>query len=187
MKYESGNSGSIITYKGITPKIHPTCFITEGVRIIGDVEIEENCNIWYNTVIRGDVHYIRIGANTNIQDLSMLHVTNGKHPLNIGKNVSIAHSVTIHGATLKDGCLIGIGAMVLDGSIVGENSLVAAGTVVREGFEVPAGVLIAGVPGKIIRDLTPAEIERVTQTPTNYQGYVEEYRKSYNDFINSQI
>lgn len=180
MKLENGQNASIITYKGISPKIHKSVFLCEGVRIIGDVEIEKNCSVWYNTVIRGDVHYIRIGEGTNIQDMSMLHVTNGKHPLVIGKQVSIAHSVTLHGATLKDKCLIGIGACILDGSTIGSHSLVAAGAVVREGFVVPEATLVAGVPAKIIRDLTEQEIKRVVDTAPNYIGYVKEYRSLLN-------
>lgn len=177
MKLETGQNASIITFNGKTPIIHPSVFLCEGVRIIGDVEIEEDCSIWYNTVIRGDIHYIRIGKRTNIQDLSMLHVTNDKFPLVIGNDVSIAHSVSLHGATLHDSCLVGIGACVLDGSVIGKNSLIGAGAVVREGFVVPEGVLVAGVPGKIIRDLTLAEMERITRTPKYYMGYVEDYRR----------
>ena len=170
MKLETGNSGSIISYNGKTPKIHPTAFICEGVRIIGDVEIAENVSVWYNTVIRGDVHYIKIGARSNIQDMSMLHVTNDVFPLVIEEDVSVAHSVSLHGCTLKKGCLIGIGAIVLDGATVGEGALV------REGFEVPPYTLFAGLPGKVIRELTPKEIERVKNTPTNYMKYVATYR-----------
>jgi len=176
MHLETGNSGSIITYKGKTPIIHPTAFICEGVRIIGDVEIGEHVSVWYNTVIRGDVHYIRIGARSNIQDMSMLHVTNDVYPLVIEEDVSVAHSVSLHGCTLKKGCLIGIGAIVLDGATVGEGALVAAGALVREGFVVPPYTLFAGLPGKVIRDLTPKEIERVRNTPTNYMKYVATYR-----------
>ncbi len=176
MHLETGNNGSIISYKGMSPKIHPSAFICEGVRIIGDVEIGENVSIWYNTVIRGDVHHIKIGDRTNIQDMSMLHVTNNVYPLVIGNDVSIAHSVSLHGCTLKDGCLIGIGAIVLDGAVVGEGALVAAGALVREGFEVPPHTLFAGVPGKVIRELTPQERQRVSSTPTNYIKYAAEYR-----------
>ncbi|MFP4529412.1 MAG: gamma carbonic anhydrase family protein [Candidatus Kapaibacterium sp.] len=181
MKFESGNSGSIITYKGITPKIHLSCFICEGVRIIGDVEIGEDSSIWYNVVIRGDVHYIRIGKRCNIQDLAMLHVTNGRFPLNLGDEVSIAHSAAIHGCTIEDKALIGIGAKVLDGATVGEASLIGAGAVVREGFSVPPGTLAAGVPARIIRDLTPQELERVTSTAEHYVDYVKDYRNSLNN------
>jgi carbonic anhydrase/acetyltransferase-like protein (isoleucine patch superfamily) len=176
MKLESGQNATIITYKGITPKIHPTAFITEGVRIIGDVEIGEFSSVWYNSVIRGDVHSIRIGNRTNIQDLSMLHVTHDYFPLNIGNSVTIGHSVSIHGATIKNNILIGIGAIVLDGSVINSNSLIAAGALVKEGFEVPEGVLLAGVPGKIIRDLTKEEIEKITENANNYVKYMVTYR-----------
>lgn len=179
MKFESGNNASIITHHGVTPKIHPTAFLCEGVRIIGDVEIGKNVSVWYNTVIRGDVHHIRIGENCNIQDMCMLHVTNNVWSLILERNVSLAHSVSVHGCTLKEGCLIGIGASVLDGAVVGEYSLVGAGAVVREGFIVPPRTLVAGVPAKIVRELTDKELERVSKTPYNYIKYVEEYREEY--------
>lgn len=179
MHYESGQNASLIAYKGKEPKIHPSAFLCEGVRIIGDVEIGENVSVWYNTVIRGDVHYIKIGDRSNIQDMSMLHVTNNVFPLIIGNDVSIAHSVSLHGCTLKDGCLIGIGAIVLDGAVVGEGSLIAAGTVVKEGFVVPPNVLVAGVPGKIIRELTEKERLRVSSTPGNYIKYSAIYKEEY--------
>jgi carbonic anhydrase/acetyltransferase-like protein (isoleucine patch superfamily) len=181
MKVESGNNGSIIKFKGYEPKIHPSCFICEGVRIIGNVEIGEETSIWYNTVIRGDVHYIRIGSNCNIQDISMLHVTHDTHPLNMGDRVSIGHSVSLHGCTIKDRALVGIGARVLDGAVIGESALVAAGAIVREGFEVPPHSLAAGVPARIIRELRPEEIDRVESTSYNYAGYVRDYRNMLNN------
>lgn len=176
-KFETGQSGSIITYKGITPKIHPSVFICEGVRIIGDVEIGKDSSIWYNSVIRGDVHYIRIGEGVNIQDMSMLHVTNGKYALNIHDFASIGHSVNLHGCTLKSHCLIGIGATVLDNATIGENAFVAAGALVKENFVVPDNTLVAGVPAKIIRELKPDDIQRVRSTSSNYIKYVKEYRE----------
>jgi carbonic anhydrase/acetyltransferase-like protein (isoleucine patch superfamily) len=177
MKLETGNNASIITFNNITPQIHPSAFLCEGVKIIGDVEIGENCSIWYNTVIRGDVNYIRIGKGTNVQDLSMLHVTNTRFPLNIGDFVTIGHSVSLHGSTIHSKCLIGIGAMVLDGSTVSSYSLVAAGALVREGFVVPVGKLVAGVPAKVIRDLTKEELEMIETNALHYVGYIEDYRK----------
>lgn len=177
MKLETGNNASIITYKGITPKIPESAFLCEGVRIIGDVELGENSSVWYNSVIRGDVHYIRIGEGTNIQDLSMLHVTNNKYALNIGNYVTIGHSVTLHGCTIKDRSLIGIGATVLDNAVVSSNSLVGAGALVKEGQQVPEGVLVAGVPAKIIRDLTEEELKWVNSNADNYVKYTEEYRE----------
>lgn len=177
MKIESGYNGSVFTYKGITPKIHKSVFLAEGVRIIGDVEVGKNSSVWYNSVVRGDVHYIKIGEGTNIQDLSMLHVTNNKYALNIGNYVTIGHSVTLHGCTIKDRCLVGIGAIVLDNAKVNSSSLVAAGALVREGFEVPEGTLVAGVPAKIIRDLNEDELNWVRTNSENYINYVKEYRK----------
>jgi len=176
MRLETGQNGSIITFNGITPQIHPSVFICEGVKIIGDVEIGEDCSIWYNSVIRGDVNFIKIGKQTNIQDLCMLHVTHDTHPLIIGNNVSIGHAVKLHGATLNDSCLIGNGSIILDGSIINSYSLVAAGSLIRENFEVPEGVLVAGVPAQILRELTSLEMERVNDTAKNYLNYVVQYR-----------
>jgi carbonic anhydrase/acetyltransferase-like protein (isoleucine patch superfamily) len=179
MKLENGNNASIITYKGITPSIHPSVFLCEGVRIIGDVEIGEDSSVWYNTVIRGDVNYIKIGNRTNIQDMSMLHVTIKKHPLVIGNDITIAHSVTLHGCTVKDKAMVGIGAICLDGSVVESNSIVAAGALVREGFVVPEGTLVAGVPAKVVKELASEEIEHLTEIAPRYVGYVREYRKQF--------
>lgn len=180
MKFESGQNATIMTFKGKTPKIHPSAFLTEGVKVIGDVEIGEFSSVWYNSVIRGDVHFIRIGNRTNIQDLSMLHVTHDYFPLTIGNSVTIGHSVSLHGATVKNNILIGIGAIVLDGAIINSNSLIAAGAIIKEGFEVPEGVLVAGVPGKIIRDLKQEEIEKITENANNYVMYLTNYRSHLN-------
>lgn len=167
----------ILPYNGIMPKIDSSVFICEGVQIIGDVEIGKDSSIWFNTVIRGDVNYIRIGERTNVQDLSMLHVTYKKYPLIIGNDVTIGHSVSLHGCTVKDLVLIGIGATLLDNCVINSNSFIAAGTLIKERFEVPEGVLVAGVPGKIIRDLTPKEIEKIGRSARNYVMYVNNYRK----------
>ncbi len=176
MELADWNNFHIITFRGKKPKIHESVFICPGVKIIGDVVIGRNSSIWFNSIIRGDVNYIRIGEETNIQDMCMLHVTHDTYPLRIGNNVTIAHSVTLHGCTIESNSLIGISATVLDGAIVEQNSFVAAGTVVKENFKVPSGTLVAGVPGKIIRDLTNQEIERINQTSKNYINYVKEYR-----------
>ena len=162
---------------GITPTIHESVFICEGARIIGDVVLEKDVSVWYNTVIRGDVNYIRVGERTNIQDNSILHVTYKKYPLIIGADVTAGHGVILHGCTVKDSVLIGMGAILLDNCTVNSNSLIAAGTLIKEGFEVPEGVLIAGVPGKIIRDLSGEEIEKIRQSARNYMMYVDNYRQ----------
>jgi carbonic anhydrase/acetyltransferase-like protein (isoleucine patch superfamily) len=171
---------TIIPFEGKSPKIHPTVFIAAGARIIGDVEIGEKSSVWFNVVIRGDVHFIKIGTRTNIQDLTMCHVTHRKHPLVIGNDVTVGHSAVLHGTTIHDRVLIGMGAKILDRSVVGSNSLVAAGSVVREGFEVPEGVLVAGVPAKIIRELTDAERAAVAQGALNYESYIVRYRAGGN-------
>lgn len=160
-------------YLDTFPKIEPSVFLCPGVKIIGDVTIGKKASVWYNTVIRGDVHYIKIGDYTNVQDCSMLHVTNGEFPLNIGSNVTIGHSVTLHGCTLQDYCFIGIGAIVLDGAVVEKHAMVAAGALVRPGFIVPSGKLVGGVPAKVIRDLTPAEIENITASAERYAKYAQ--------------
>lgn len=163
----------LFPYKDSFPKIDNSVFLASGVKIIGDVEIGKSSSVWYNSVIRGDVHYIKIGTRTNIQDCSMLHVTNGRFPLNIGNEVTIGHSVTVHGCTLLDLCLIGMGAIILDGAIVEKNSIVAAGAVVKQNFIVPSGKLVAGVPAKIVRDLTEAEINDFKKSAERYVNYTK--------------
>jgi len=170
----------IFQYEGMIPKIHPSVFLAPGSKIIGNVELSERSSVWYNTVIRGDVHYIKIGRFTNIQDCSMLHVTNNKFPLNIGNNITVGHSVTLHGCTINDECLIGMGAIVLDGAVVNKHSIVAAGAVVLQSFEVPEGKVIAGVPGKIIRDVTKDEIKEMENSAKRYYNYA---KKTFNSFI----
>ncbi len=161
----------LFPYLEFYPRIHSTVFLASGVKIIGNVEIGENSSVWYNTVIRGDVHYIKIGYSTNVQDCSMLHVTSGKYPLEIGNKVTIGHSVTLHGCTLKDRCLIGMGAVVLDGAVVEENAMVAAGAVITPNFVVPTGKLAAGVPAKLIRDLSEEEMAEFENSANRYEKY----------------
>jgi carbonic anhydrase/acetyltransferase-like protein (isoleucine patch superfamily) len=163
----------LFQYKDLFPDIHPSVFIAPGVKIVGDVSIGENSSVWYNAVIRGDVHYVKIGEMTNIQDCSMLHVTNGRFPLNIGNRVTIGHSVKLHGCTLQDLCLIGIGAIILDGALVETNSMVAAGALIKPNFIVPSGKLVAGVPAKIVRDLTDEEILDFESSAMRYKKYTE--------------
>lgn len=167
------DENQLFPYLNYYPEIHNSVFLASGVKIIGNVKIDEYSSVWYNTVIRGDVHYISIGKMTNIQDCSMLHVTNGRFPLNIGNHVTIGHSVTLHGCTLNDLCLIGMGAVILDGAIAEENSMVAAGAVVTPGFIIPSGKLAAGVPARIIRNLTGAEIKDIAESASRYRKYTE--------------
>jgi len=173
-----GGAGKVILpYRGIRPRIHPSVFVAEGSQIVGDVEIGAESSVWFNTVIRGDVHYIRIGDRTNIQDNCVLHVTHEVYPLVIGSEVTVGHGAILHAATIKDRCLIGMGAKVLDNATIGSYSLVAAGALVLEGFEVPDGVLVAGVPAKIKRKLTDEERQQIVQSAENYVQYVKSYRE----------
>jgi gamma-carbonic anhydrase len=167
----------LIAYRGITPRLHPTVFVASGAFIIGDVEIGEYSSVWFNAVVRGDVNIIRIGERVNVQDLCMLHVTHKKYSLTIGSDVTIGHSATVHGCTISDKVLIGMGARVLDAAVIGQNSLIAAGAVVREGMKIPEGVLVAGVPARVIRDLTDEEVLQIEQSATNYVNYVRTYRE----------
>lgn len=161
----------LFPYKDFFPKLHKSVFLASGSKIIGDVEIGENTSVWYNTVIRGDVNYVRIGNNTNVQDNSMLHVTNQKFPLVIGNGVTIGHSVTLHGCTLNDYSFVGMGAVILDGAVIESHAMVAAGAVIKQGFIVPAGKLAAGVPAKVIRDLTDAEMDEFEKSAARYVDY----------------
>jgi carbonic anhydrase/acetyltransferase-like protein (isoleucine patch superfamily) len=163
-------------YGGRRPVLGEGVFVADGARIIGDVQIGADCSVWYNTVIRGDVNYIRIGAKTNIQDNSMLHVTNGTAPLIIGEGVTVGHNVTLHGCVVEDYCLIGIGAVVLDHARISSHSMVAAGAVVTPNFTVPEGTLVAGVPAKVLRELTEEEIRDRSPHAERYVNYA---RKSW--------
>lgn len=171
----------IFPYQGFYPKLGTNVFLAFGVKIIGNVEIGKDSSVWYNSVIRGDVHYIKIGESTNIQDCSMLHVTNGRFPLNIGNKITIGHSVSLHGCTLQDLCLIGIGAIVLDGAIVESNSMVAAGALVKQNFVVPSGKLVAGVPAKVIRNLTMEEINDIEAGAYRYVNYAQITLESFKE------
>ena len=170
----------LYSYNNLFPKVHESVFLAPGVKIIGDVEIAEQSSIWFNSVARGDIHYIKIGSYSNIQDCCVLHVTNDKYSLNIGNWVTVGHSVNLHGCTVNDHCLIGMGAILLDGSIVEQQAMVAAGSVVKQGFLVPSGKLVAGVPAKIIRDLTKDEIQEMRKSAESYIEYAKIMAESLN-------
>jgi len=159
----------IYPFKKLTPQLGLNVFVAPSADLIGDLRIGDNVNIWYGTVLRGDVNYISVGENTNIQDLSMLHV-GSNDPLIIGKNVTIGHQVNLHGCTIGDSCLIGIGATILDGAVIGENSVVAAGALVAPNKVYPPNSFIMGLPAKLIRELTA---EEKIQYGHHYKGYLE--------------
>lgn len=165
----------LIPFGGIRPKCHDSVFVAEGATIIGDVEIGEESSVWFHTVIRGDIHRIRIGRRTNVQDQCTLHVTR-ENPVAVGDEVTFGHGAVVHGCTIEDLCLIGIGSVVLDGAVVGRGSVIGAGAVVPPGTVVPPHSLVLGVPGRTVRDLGPASIDVIRETASNYVGYARAYR-----------
>ena len=165
----------IYTYKNANPKLPKSVFVAPNAAVIGDVEIGEDSSVWFNSVIRGDVHQIRIGERTNIQDGSVLHVTYQKWALEIGDNVTVGHGAILHGCTISSNCLIGMGARVLDGARVGEFSLVAAGSLVLQGDKVPSNSLVAGVPAIVKRTVTAAEVEQIKVSAERYVKYKDSY------------
>ena len=165
----------IYQYKELRPTIANTVFIAPNTNIIGDVTIGSNSSIWFNVTIRGDVHFIKIGNYTNIQDHCLLHVTNGKFPLIIGDKVTIGHSCILHGCTIQSNTLIGMGATILDDVEIGEYSIVAAGSLLREGQKFQAGVLIAGNPAQVKRELNGLEKDRNLRYAENYIKYKNNY------------
>lgn len=162
-------------YKDKMPKIPKSVFIAPNATVIGKVEFGEDCSVWFNSIIRGDVNFIRIGARTNIQDGCILHVTLERWPLQIGQGVTVGHGAILHGCMVGDYCLIGMGARVLDGAQIGEFSLVAAGSLVREGEKIPDHSLVAGVPAIVKRSLSEEEIERIKLSAERYVKYKNIY------------
>ena len=157
----------LIQYEGITPNIHPSVFVAPGAMIIGDVTIGEESSIWFNSVLRGDLEPIRIGCRTNVQDGSVLH-TDKEFPCLIGDDITIGHGAILHGCTIGNEALIGMGAILLTGSVIGERAIVAAGALIREGQEIPPGSLAVGVPAKVLREVTEAECERARRGKDDY-------------------
>lgn len=160
---------------GHTPRFGQDCFLAENCVIVGDVVMGDQCSVWYNAVIRGDVHFIRMGNKVNIQDGAVVHCTYQKSPTNIGNNVSVGHNAIVHGCTIHDNVLVGMGAIVMDDCVVESNSIIAAGAVVTQGTHVEAGTIYAGVPAKkvkdISRELISGEIERIANNYIEYAGW----------------
>ncbi len=164
-------------YRGKQPRIGARAFVAENASLIGDVELGEDSSIWFGAVLRGDIHYIRIGARSNVQDNSVLHVEHGTGPAIVGDEVTIGHMAVVHGCTIERGALIGIGAKVLSHAVIGEQALVGAGAVVQEGTHVPPRTLVVGVPARVKRDLTKDELGRLERSWKNYVEYKNEYLK----------
>jgi carbonic anhydrase/acetyltransferase-like protein (isoleucine patch superfamily) len=166
----------ITTFNEIHPKIHDTAFVADTALVIGDVEIGEGSSVWFGSVVRGDVNHIRIGARTNIQDMTMIHVTSKTHPTILEDEITVGHRVTLHGCHVESRCLIGIGAILLDGVRIGRESLVAAGTLLTPGTVIPPGSLVMGSPGRVKRQLTHDELAYLDRSWRNYVELKEHYR-----------
>ena len=171
-------SGLILPFKGASPTVDGTCFIAPNATVIGDVVIGAGSSVWFGCVIRGDVHEIRIGERTNIQDGTIVHVTGGKLGTYIGSDITIGHGAVLHACTLEDGCFIGMGAVVLDGVVVETGAMVAAGAVVTPGKRVRTGELWAGNPAKPMRQLKDEEIAFFPKSAANYKALGDTYRQS---------
>ncbi|QKJ19336.1 gamma carbonic anhydrase family protein [Microbacterium hominis] len=161
---------SVLALNGKIPDLDPSAFVAAGARIVGAVTLGEEASVWYNAVLRADSASITVGAGSNLQDNVSVHVDAG-HPVVIGKDVSVGHNAIVHGCTIGDGCLIGMGSTILSGAVIGEGTLVAAGAVVLEGTEIPPGSLVAGVPGRVRRELTAAEREGILANARVYRAH----------------
>jgi len=168
----------VLPFDGKQPRLGARVFVAETAAIIGDVEVGDDSSIWFGAVLRGDVHRIRIGARTNIQDNCTFHVTTGMWPVSLADEVTVGHSAVVHGCTVERGALIGMGSRVLDGAVVGERALVAAGAVVGEGMHVPPRTLVAGVPAKVKRELTAEELARLEMSWRHYVELKDQYLRS---------
>lgn len=162
-------------YRGIHPTIAPGCYIDPSAQLIGDVHLGHQSSLWPNAVVRGDTNHIRIGARTNIQDNATLHGMRHLHPVLIGSGVSIGHNATVHGCTIDDDVLIGIGAIVLNGAHIGHHSIIAAGALIPEGAHIPPNSLVTGIPGKIRRSTTEADLALIHTAANNYLDYILDY------------
>jgi carbonic anhydrase/acetyltransferase-like protein (isoleucine patch superfamily) len=161
----------IRSFRSVYPQVDPSAFVDISAQVIGDVHIGPESSVWMNVVIRGDVHYVRIGARTNIQDGTIVHVMRDTHPTVIGNDVTIGHGAVVHGTTVEDRCLIGMGAILLNGCRIGTGSIVAAGALVPEGMVIPAGSLVMGMPSSVRRRLTAEEDASITSYADNYVRY----------------
>ena len=169
--------GFILSIKGVFPKLGDNCFIAPNATIIGDVVMGNECSVWFNAVIRGDVNSIRIGNKVNIQDGAVLHCTYQKTKLNLVNNVSVGHNAIVHGCDVKDNVLIGMGAIIMDNCVIGSNTIIAAGSVLKEGTIVPSGCIYAGVPAKKVKDISEELIEgEINRIANNYLMYSDWFK-----------
>ena len=162
-------------YQGHTPAIPASCYVDVSAQVIGDVVLGEHASVWMNAVVRGDVHSIRLGAHSNVQDCAVLHGMRDLYPVIVGEYVTIGHNATVHGCLVEDACLIGMGATIMNNAHIGEGSIVAAGAVVPEHMIVPPRSLVAGVPGKVRRELTSDDRDLILKYARNYLDYTKIY------------
>ncbi len=165
----------IRSYKGVAPLVPASCYVDESAQLIGDVTLGDNASVWMNCVLRGDVHYIRVGAQSNIQDLTVMHGMKDLYPTIVGDWVTVGHQVTLHGCIVEDRCLIGMGTIILNGANIGAGSIIAAGTLIPEKTEVAPGSLWMGSPGRFCRALKPEEQELIMRYARNYLEYKQTY------------
>lgn len=163
-------------YRGRLPVVHPSAFIDDSAQVIGDVEIGEESSVWMTVVIRGDVNFIRIGNRTNVQDGTIVHVQHDTHPTRIGDDVTIGHGAIIHGCTIHNRVLVGMGAIVLNGAEIGEDCIIAAGSLITEGAKIPPRSLVMGSPGKVKRQLDDAGVAMIKEFADNYVRYRRDYQ-----------
>jgi len=162
--------------RGYAPRFGHNCFLAETAVVVGEVTMGENCTVWFNAIVRGDVHSVTIGNNTNIQDGAVIHCTYQKAKTVIGNNVSIAHNAVVHGCTVEDNVLIGMGAIVMDDAVIGSNSVIAAGAIVLPGTQVEPGSIYAGIPAKKVKDISDEMKEVIQRTARNYPMYATWYK-----------
>jgi carbonic anhydrase/acetyltransferase-like protein (isoleucine patch superfamily) len=165
----------IRSYQRIRPIIPESCYVDESAQVIGDVVLGEQASIWMNAVVRGDVHSIRIGSYSNVQDCSVLHGMRNQYSVQIGEWVTIGHNVTLHGCTVEDTCLIGMGSVILNNARIGRGSIIAAGTVIPENMSIEPNSLVIGVPGKVRKRLRPEDEEMILRYARNYLDYTQSY------------
>jgi carbonic anhydrase/acetyltransferase-like protein (isoleucine patch superfamily) len=168
----------LLAYRGVAPRIHPEAWVAPGATVIGDVELGPDTSVWFGAVVRGDFHWIRVGARTNLQDGCVVHVTRDRFPAWIGDEVTVGHGATVHGCRVGHGALVGIGAIVLDGAEVGEEALVAAGALVAPGAVVPPRTLVAGTPARPVRALSPDEVKLQRERALGYARDAREYART---------
>lgn len=169
------------TYRGIAPTVATSAFIEDTAVVIGDVAIGSESSVWFNAVIRGDVHSIRIGHRTNIQDLCLLHVTHDTHPLTLGDDITVGHHVVLHGCTIHDRVLIGMGTIIMDGVVIEEDCIIGAGSLITGNIHIPSRSLVTGSPAKVKRLLTEAEIQWIKESAANYIRYAQQYVSEQNE------